>query len=80
MCITIINRKIKRIADNYADRPGPSEETVDQRERDEQGRFAPNSYAHNYLDKDKAQRGTSKAYLLERLPESDIFVSDSPLK
>ncbi len=61
----------KRIADNYADKPGPQTGTANNPNHDEQGRFAKsddhNSHAHNYYGKGEKQRGTSKAYLLERL-------------
>lgn len=56
-----------KIADNYGDRPGPKEGTVENRERDDGGRFTPNSYARNYLDKDEPKRGNTKTYLSERI-------------
>ncbi len=53
----------KRIADNYADKPGAPEGN--------QNAAKNNSYARNYCFEEK-QRGNSKAYLLERLPEDVV--------
>jgi len=44
------NKTIDDIDNRYAHTDYQYEETVAQRERDEQGRFVPNSYAHNDLD------------------------------
>jgi len=54
----------KRIADNYADRPGAP--------NDNQNASKNNRHAHDDCFEDKLQRGTNKAYLLERLPDEVV--------
>ena len=63
----------KRIADNYADRPGPQPGTVNNPQGHNQHTDnEDNTYAHKYYPQDKTQYGTSKAYLLERLPDEVV--------
>ncbi len=59
-----------KIADNYGDRPGPQDGTVNNPSRDESGKFTSgdhNPYVHkDYGEKEKGY-GTSKTYLSERI-------------
>lgn len=64
----------KRIANNYGDRPGPKEGTVNNPNRDESGRFATGDTHNPYAHKDygsESKYGTRASYLLERLSPED---------
>ena len=54
----------KRIADNYADKPGGNNNPSGHNQYNSDGQ----PYAHKVDREDETQYGTSKAYLLERLP------------
>ncbi len=61
-----------KLADNYADRPGPAEGTVNNPNRDKSGKFSNslhNGYVRNHYGESEAkpERGNTKTYLSERI-------------